>query len=418
MSILGYRKRMGLYLQQLPILFLSQLGEVLMFGKLFVAWLQLRHQKTRLIVALAGVIFAVVIIFMQFGLREALFDSSVRFHQALQGDVFLISPRSTALMSMESFSKRRLIQALAFKEVDFVSPIYVGFVQWRNPQKRNYWRKIFVIGFDPKHSIIDIPGVLENQDLLKLPEQVLFDQNSRSEFGDIFQEFLRQGFVNTEVSQGGINQKIKVVGLFELGTSFGADGLIITSDLNFLQIFGKRPIGLIDIGLIKLKEGTSVAQFTQELRTYFPKDIKVLSKQEYMNFEKDYWNSSTAIGFIFSLGSVLGLVVGIVVVYQILYSNVSEHLSEYATLKAMGYHHRYLLSMVLQQAILIAVLGYIPGFLISMIIYNFTQQATLLPIAMNFSRAIFVFTLTVMMCFVAGATAVRKLKAADPADIF
>jgi putative ABC transport system permease protein len=389
-----------------------------MIEKLPTAWLQLRYQKIRLLVALSGVIFAVVIIFMQLGIRDALFDSGVRLHDSLKGDCFLISPRSTALPSMQSFSERRLLQALAFSEVDFVTPIYVDFAQWQNPQQKNYWRNIFVIGFDIDRQVFDLPGVDENIDLLKLPDVVLFDANSRQEFGEIVREFEEEGTVVTEVSNGGANRKIEVGGLFKLGTSFASDGNLLTSEANFLRISRNSQAGFIDIGLIKLKPGVDVNNFTHILKQYLPEDVKVFSKEEFVSFEKKYWQSSTAIGFIFNLGVGLGIIVGIVVVYQILYSNVAEHLAEYATLKAMGYRHRYLLSFVLQQSIFIALLGYIPGFLLSMIQYSFAKNATLLPIMMTPERAIFVFLATLTMCFISGATAVNKLKAADPADIF
>jgi putative ABC transport system permease protein len=386
--------------------------------KLPTAWLQLRYQKTRLLVALSGVIFAVVIVFMQLGIRDALFDSAVRLHEALQGDCFLISPRTTSLIGMESFPQRRLLQTLAFEEVDFVSPIYLDFAQWKNPETRNYWRNIFVIGFDLRNLAFDLPGLAENMELLKLPDQVLFDQDSRSEFGPIVADFEKKGSVITEVSNKGNNRKIEVAGLFKLGTSFGSDENLIMSHLNFLRIFSNRYYGLINIGLIRLKPGTNINKFIEDIQAYLPHDIKVLSKQQLIQFEKNYWQSSTAIGFIFNLGVILGIIVGIVVVYQILYTNVSEHLSEYATLKAMGYRHSYLLSMVLQQAFLIAVLGYIPGFLIANIQYDFTKNATLLPVNMSLDRAVFVFILTLVMAFVSGATAVKKLQDADPADIF
>jgi putative ABC transport system permease protein len=390
----------------------------IMFNKLPAAWLQLRHQKVRLIVALSGVIFAVVIVFMQLGIRDALFNSSVRLHTGLQGDYFLISPRSTSLIAMDTFPERRLSQALAFEEVDFVSPVYLGFGQWKNPKSRNYWRNIFVIGFDIRHQIFDFPGVEENIDKLKIPDRVLFDQDSRSEFGPIVSEFEKQGSLTTEIGNGGSNRKIQIAGLFKLGTSFGSDGNLLTSHLNFLLIFSNRRQGFIDIGLIKLKPGINVENFKDNLKDYLPKDVKLLSKEELIEFEKNYWQSSTAIGFIFNLGVGLGIIVGIVVVYQILYSNVSEHLAEYATLKAMGYRHNYLLSLVLQQALFIAVLGYIPGFLFSVIQYEFAKKSTLLPIAMTFDRAAFVLGATIIMCFISGASAVGKLRAADPADIF
>jgi putative ABC transport system permease protein len=255
-------------------------------------------------------------------------------------------------------------------------------------------------------------------ELLKLPDQVLFDQDSRSEFGPIVADFEKKGSVITEVSNKGNNRKIEVAGLFKLGTSFGSDENLIMSHLNFLRIFSNRYYGLINIGLIRLKPGTNINKFIEDIQAYLPHDIKVLSKQQLIQFEKNYWQSSTAIGFIFNLGVALGIIVGVVVVYQILYTNVSEHLSEYATLKAMGYRHSYLLSMVLQQAFLIAVLGYIPGFLIANIQYELTKNATLLPVNMSLDRAVFVFILTLVMAFVSGATAVKKLQDADPADIF
>ena len=239
-------------------------------GKLPTAWLQLRYQKTRLLVALSGVIFAVVIVFMQLGIRDALFDSAVRLHQALQGDCFLISPRTTSLIGMESFPQRRLLQTLAFEEVDFVSPIYLDFAQWKNPETRNYWRNIFVIGFDLKHLAFDLPGLAENMELLKLPDQLLFDQDSRSEFGPIVADFKKNGSVITEVSNKGNNRKIEVAGLFKLGTSFGSDGNLIMSHLNFLRIFSNRSYGLINIGLIRLKPGTNINKFIEDIQAYLP----------------------------------------------------------------------------------------------------------------------------------------------------
>jgi putative ABC transport system permease protein len=390
-----------------------------MLKKLPTAWLQLRHQKMRLIVALAGVVFSVVIVFMQFGLQDALFDSAVRFYKGLEGDCFLISPRSTSLIAMATIPERRLSQALAFEEVQFVTPIYLEQGQWKNPETRDYWRNIFIVGFDIRYPIFNFPGVEENREKLEMADVILYDRDSRVEFGSIADTFAKKGSVFTEIGGRGANRRVEVVGLFKMGTSFGSDGNIITSHLNFLRIFSvSHKEGFINVGLIKLKPGADAAQFKNKLKNYLPKDVKVLTKQEIIAFEKNYWQSSTAIGFVFNLGVMLGIMVGIVVVYQILYSNVSEHLSEYATLKAIGYRHRYLLSLVLQQAFLIAILGYIPGFLISMIQYEVTKQATLLPVAMTFERAIMVLVATVAMCFLSGATAVQKLKAADPADIF
>ncbi len=390
-----------------------------MFDRLFTAWLQLKYQKIRFLIALSGVIFAVVIVFMQLGIRDALFNSAVRFHQGLQGDCFIISPRSTSLIAMESFSQRRLVQALAFEEVEFVNPIYLDFVQWKNPESRKYWRNIFVIGFDLRHQTFDLPGVEANLAKLKLPDTILFDRSSRTEFGPVAEQFESRGSVVTELgNNSGSNRKVEVAELFELGTSFGSDGNIITSDVNFLRISNTRKKGFIDVGLIKLKSGVNPELFKTKLQKYLPQDVRIVTKQEFINFEKSYWQSSTAIGFIFNLGVALGLIVGIVVVYQILYTNISDHLQEYATLKAIGYSQRYLLNVVFQQALIIGILGYIPGLLITIIQYEFTKQATLLPIEMTWQRAVYVLVATIIMCLISGVSAMNKLKSANPADIF
>ncbi|BAZ44883.1 DevC protein [Chondrocystis sp. NIES-4102] len=390
-----------------------------MFNKLFTAWLQLKYQKIRLILALSGVIFAVVIVFMQLGIRDALFDSAVRFHKSLDGDCFIISPRSTSLIAMENFPNRRLAQALAFEEVDHVSPIYLDFAQWKNPESRKYWRNIFVIGFDLRDQVFTLPGVNENRQKLQLPDTILFDRSSRTEFGPIAQQFTTYGKAKTEIgSNSGSNRRVDVVGLFDLGTSFGSDGNIITSEVNFLRLVDTRAKGRIDVGLIKLTPGTDPNQFKQKLVQKLPRDIKILTKQEFIQFEKKYWQSSTAIGFIFNLGVFLGLIVGVVVVYQILYTNVSDHLPQYATLKAIGYTQNYLLSIVFQQALFIGALGYLPGLIISIIQYQFAAKMTLLPIIMTWQRAVFVLVTTLIMCLISGFSAMNKLKSANPADVF
>ena len=389
------------------------------FQRLPIAWLQLKHQKLRLVIALSGVIFAVVIVFMQLGIRDALFDSAVRFHESLNGDCVLIGPRSTALIAMDSFTERRLGQALAMPEVEFATPIYVSFGQWKNPETRNYWRNIFVIGFDTRYPAFNFPDLTDRiTQELNLPGRILFDQESREEFGPIVSKFKQDGEVITEIGSDGSNLKVHTIGLFSLGTSFGSDGNILTSHLNFMRIINTRAKGFINVGLIKLKSGSNLNLFISKLKQELPQDVRVLSKADFIKFERTYWETSTAIGFIFSLGVSLGIVVGIVVVYQILYTNVSEHLPEYATLKAIGYRQRYLLKIVFQQSFIIAILGYIPGFLISLVQYEVTKQATLLPVSMNSERAIFVFVATLLMCLISGATAVRKLQDADPADIF
>lgn len=377
------------------------------------AWLQLSREKMRLFVAIAGIAFADILMFMQLGFRDALYDSAVTLHKNLSGDIFLISPQSTATIAMKSFPNRRLYQSLGFEGVASVSPVYMDFALWKNPETRRT-RSILVLGFNPASSILNIEGVRQNLDKIKLSDVVLFDDASRAEFGTISQQFTQGKTVETEVA----GRRIRVGELFTLGASFGADGNIVTSDLNFLRIFPRRAQGLIDIGIINLESGADITTVIKTLKQNLPKDVKVLSKQEFIEFEKQYWQTGTAIGFIFTLGTAMGFIVGTVIVYQILYTDVSDHLPEYATLKAMGYKNSYLLIVVFQEALILAVLGYIPGCSLAFGLYTLTRTATNLPMVMTVERAVTVIVLTIIMCCISGTIAVRKLQAADPADIF
>jgi putative ABC transport system permease protein len=381
--------------------------------KIPLAWLQLSRERMRLLVAIAGISFADILMFMQLGFREALFDSAVTLHKNLQGDIFLISPQSTATIAMKSFPSRRLYQARGFEGVKSITPVYMDFGLWKNPETRGT-RSILVLGFNPADSVLNVPGVTNNLDKIKMPDVVLFDDASRPEFGPIAKQFKQKKEVSTEVR----SRRVRVGGLFTLGASFGADGNIVTSDLNFLRLYPKREKGLIDIGVIKLKPNAKLEDVLKNLKRDLPSDVKILTKEEFIDFEKHYWETGTAIGFIFALGTAMGFIVGTVIVYQILYTDVSDHLPEYATLKAMGYKNTYLLMVVFQEALILSLLGYLPGCFLALGLYNLTKGATNLPMMMTLARAVTVLILTIIMCGISGTIAIRKLQAADPADIF
>ncbi|MEM6752588.1 MAG: ABC transporter permease DevC [Cyanobacteria bacterium P01_C01_bin.38] len=382
-------------------------------AKLPLAWLQLKREASRLAVALAGIAFANILMFMQLGFRDSLYYSNVRFHNSLQGEIVLVNRQTSAILSMKRFSQKRLYQALDLEDVESVDPIYVDYTSWKNPQT-GIPRNLLVIGINPQNNVLKLPGLQQSLDKIQLPNVVLYDRSSRQEYGPIVAQFEQGNNVKAEVR----NKLVKVGGLFTLGASFGSDGNLITSDLNFLRIFVNRQQGLIDIGLIKLKPGADPDIVAQQLRGYLDEDVKVFTKQEFVDLEKNFWASSTAIGFIFTLGTIMGFIVGTVIVYQILYTEVSDHLVEYATLKAIGYSHNYFLVVILQEALILAVLGYLPGFSLALFLYDRARAATLLPIFMTFSRAVMVLFLTILMCSISGIIAVKKLKSADPADIF
>ncbi|BAY09467.1 ABC transporter permease DevC [Calothrix sp. NIES-2098] len=389
--------------------------------KIPLAWLQLVQQKVRFLVAIAGIAFIVLLMFIQLGFQDALYSSATAVHQSLKGDLFLVSSQYKSLTSNQSFSRTRLYQALGFDGVESVSPIYLQFAKLKNPVNSEKY-SIYVIGFDPGRSVLNIPEVEENLDKLKIPDMMLFDRDSRSEFGPIAERFNRgqtEQTVEIFPFNSLIGYRVRVGGLFSLGPSFGVDGNLIVSDSTFLRINpNTRPAEMIDVGVITLKPGTDPEKVLKSLQASLPNDVQVFTYQGFIDFEKQYWAIRTPIGFILSLMLTMASVVGVVIVYQILYSNISTQFVAYATLKAMGYANRYLLNVVFQQALLLAILSFIPGFILSVLLYDFAMKATKLPIMMTFNNAFLVLVSAILMCLTSGSLAINKLRSADPADIF
>jgi putative ABC transport system permease protein len=383
-----------------------------MFNRVPLAWLQLTHQKLRLLAAIAGIAFAVVLMLFQLGLLDALFTASSVVQSRLQGDLILVSRQYQYMILSKNFSNRRLYQALGFDGVESVWPVYLGLAQWKNPEDLRE-RSILTIGYDPVGGALSVPEAHDPRQLT-FPDAVLFDAGSRSEFGPVPEMLRDKGYVAAEVN----GRKIRVVGLFRMGTSFGIDGTLITSDLNFLRIFPTHPQDLIEIGLVRLKPGADIATVQAALEKGLPPDVRVLTQAAFVQQEKDYWATNTGVGYVFTLGVFIGFVVGAVIVYQILYTDVNDHLAEFATLKALGYGDFYLSSVVLRQSLILSLFGFAPGVGIAYVLYTLTQKATLLPMVLHPSRVVLVLVLTIGMCSGSALLAMKKLRQADPAEIF
>ncbi len=377
------------------------------------AWLLLTRQPVRLAVALAGIAFAGILMFMQLGFRDGLFEASVTVHQQFDADLVLMSPRTMSSIGMAAFPRRRLVQAMADPAVAGTTPVHWNLLLWRNPETRST-RSILTLGFEPGDPLFNDPALAEQARGLTQKGRVLFDERSRPEFGPIAQRFRAGQVVETEVA----GKRVRVVGLVKLGPSFGADGNLLTSRETFLSLMPQTPPGNIELGLIRLVPGADRQEVKQRLQKLLPADVRVFTKTDFEEFEKTYWRTSTAIGFIFSLGAAMGFVVGCVIVYQILYSDVSDHLAEYATLMAMGYPLPQLLGVVAREGLLLAVLGYLPAYLAGQVLYALVRSGTRLPVAMDSGRAVLVFVLILVMCMASAALAMRRLGDADPAEIF
>ena len=377
------------------------------------AWRQLRAERARLFSAMAGVMFAAVLVFMQLGFRSALFDSATRLLSAMEAEVFLMNPLTTASFRPEPIPRIRAHQALALPEVAQAVPVYMTQSTWRNPEDGSR-RMIQMIGFDIEAGAMHFEGLDAIAPALRRVDAVGFDVRSRPEFGDVARLFTERGPFEVQVG----NRMVEMAGLVSIGPSFGADGNLVMSEVNFRRMVRERQASNTDLVAIRLQPGTDVAATQARLRGILPPDVAVLTHEELVAHERHYWDTATPIGFIFAFGSVMGLIVGMVIVYQILFSDIANHLREYATLKAIGYSNGYLARVVMAAALILAVIGFLPGAALCIWLYDVVAGATFLPLAMTFERAAVVFGLIFGMCAAAGLLAMRKLRDASPADMF
>lgn len=375
------------------------------------AWFNLINERTRLLVAIAGVAFAVLLIFMNLGFLGSLLQTSTEIYNQMNADIFLVSPQTLEISTSETFPKNRLYQIAGLRGVRRVMPVYVGYMQWKNPETRRS-RAVFAFAINPRDPVFLMPELKDPQTLIAMerPNVVLMDRRSRPEFGS-------QAVGTTTESE---RRQVEIVGNYSLGGGFTADGTVIMSDQNFLRFLSPRTLERIDLGLVEIAPNMNLEQMVKEIDDRLPDDVLVLTKAGIVAREQGYWLVAASLGFIFGLGVAVSFIVGTVIVYQIIYTDISDHYAEYATLKAMGYRGRYLFTVVLQEAIILALMGYVPGYLFSFGLYELTTRATsgALPMSMNLGRAIFVLILTFIMCCLSALVSVRKVMTADPAEVF
>jgi putative ABC transport system permease protein len=376
-------------------------------------WLQLKKSKSRLIVAIAGIGFADLLMFAQLGIQAALFDSNIMLNRGMDADIIISSAQYRDLNLANTLPRRRLYQIKAIPGVQSAEPLYVSTVVWKNPQTRRK-TQLTLVGQSLDRPAFTFNEINQNLDKLKQPDTVLFDRLSRGTYADVVAKVTAGQSVKTEVQR----RTIEVTGLFSLGASFATDGTLITSPETFLRFFPERSSGQITLGLIKVKPGVDPDRVLAQIKAILPPDTIASTKQEYVDDEQAYWQKTTPIGIVFTFGTVMSFVVGTVIVFQILSTDVNEHMSEYATFKAMGYRDRYLLLIVLEQSLILASLGFVPGLALALGQYTLIRNLGALPISMTVGRLVLVFSLTVVMCVVSGAVTTRRLQSADPADNF
>jgi putative ABC transport system permease protein len=378
------------------------------------AWYNVTSDFGRMARAAGGIAFAVLLMLTELGFRQGFFDAATAIIEALDADIVLINPQKIRFGAKEPFARAQLYQAAGVPGVASVKPMYGEWRTsiWKNPQDHHLFN-IQVLAFDPDQSVWLLPAINSKLEQLKLPDTVLADAKGR--------RFLGRPAAGqwTELSY----HRVRIVGTFNVGPDFTYDGTIIMSDRNFLKYFSDPlttdpKLDMVEFGIVKVTLGANVQNVQAGLQRIMPADVRVLTKQEFFDLELDYQSGLAPVGPIFGLGALFGFLVGTLITYQILFADLSDQLPQYATLKAMGYGRAYIVKSVLQQSAFYGLVGYLPSWLLAILLYAAIAQITLLPLGMTIKMTALSLGMTLGMCLISGAVVVRRVLQVDPAELF
>jgi putative ABC transport system permease protein len=365
-----------------------------LLGRLPIGWLQLAHNRARLFAALAGVAFANILVLMQLGFLGAMIGSIALPYAQFDADIMISASDMNTLADGGPLPRQRMYEALSIEGVERATPLYYGKVDWKQPD--GTIRGLDIFGIDPQARAFRTPAI-----------------NARLD--DIFRRIDAGTPHVFEVK----NRTLTVVGTFTVGGGFSADGYLVVSDQTFLRLFPQRSPGAPNHILVKLAPGASAPAVVERLGAQLPAyDSAVRTVAEAIGRDQRFQTTQRPVGIVFGFGVAIGVLVGMIIVYQVLSTDVQDHLKEYATFKAIGYPRRFFLGIILEEAALLALIGFVPGLLVSLALYAIVTMATGLPLVMTPGRALLVLAGTIVLCAASGAVATRRLARANPADLF
>lgn len=350
----------------------------LFFGRLPIGWLQLSHSKGRLFAAVCGVAFANLLVFMQLGILGALNESTVAPYALLNADIILSSREGNTLTDSENIARVRMFQALGVAGVASATPLFIGNLPFSLDDGSSV--SLLTFGLDTAQGGLvssEIAAALED---LNIENTALLDEATRGMPPSVIDRLQQGGTFAFEAN----GTTLTAIGTMKVGGGFLADGMLVMSGQTFLRFFASRSSSAPDHILIGVADGVSIATVAARLRAALPANsVRVQTVDEARAADLAFMSTERPTGIIFGFGVFMGVLVGLVIVYQVLSTDVADHLGEYATFKAMGYGQPFFLSIIFEEAVVLAIFGFTPGFFISLVLYAGLVAVTGLPVSMD-----------------------------------
>jgi putative ABC transport system permease protein len=370
------------------------------------AWTNLAARRVRTLVAGVGVTFAVFLLFLQFGFLDATRRAATQVYDFFDFDLALISADYQYFNAAPSFDRIRQIQLQAVPAVVDTFNLNVRTTKWVDPETE-IRSSLMLIGIDDKPAFIRDAAIRDGLALLGDDNSVIADAYAHADYGD------------TGIgAKARINEReAQVAARFAFGPFFYAEGSAIARNDSFSRL-ANRDGRQTSVGLIRIGEGQDPAAAKAAIAEVLPDDIVILTRDELVGQEQDYFIAVKPVGIMFDVGAIIAFVVGAVTLFQVLSTEINNRLKEYATIKAIGFGSRFVYGLGVAQTAMLVLLGFVPAVVISLIVFNLVRAASHLPVQMGGALIEQVLVLSLAMGTASGLITLYRVKRADPAELF
>jgi putative ABC transport system permease protein len=371
----------------------------------------------RNIVAFAGIAGGIVLVLVQLGFQSALYDSAVRLHRNLNGEIVVIANEFRSIQDPTWFSREWLVMTQAHPAVASVASLYLCPVAVRNIDDRTV-RTLLGIGIELDDPALKVDRLDADLRLLRLPGRILFDRKSQPQYGDVIGRLQRETRVEMTTASyaTALQEPLTVVGSYVLGGTVVYPATALMSAATLTSISG-QPLQRINIGVVKLRANVDASEVALQLQKLLPDDTRAMTVPSFIKLEKRFWSKETPIGFLFDLGALIGFLISGIYIYQVLFQIVDENLAEYAVLKSMGYPKSFFTVLVICTATILALAAIPPAAMAAYVVYEICVAATLLDLELTITRVLGVGALTILVAALSAWFAKRRLHRIDPAAL-
>lgn len=381
-------------------------------GRLPLGWIHLTHNKSRFSAALAGVALANVLVLVQVGVVGHLGTAGPLTFDLFQGDIVVSPIQGNSAQGDGTVAWETVRPVLSDPAVHDATGLFVGMLPWDNGAG---FEMLAVFGVNPDKTAFLTQAIAHHAAGFAAPDSALFDAGARG----ISTALASETSPDNPLPLDQISAGLSAGATFSFGPSMHAAPALIVSEQTFLALFPWRTADRPDHILLALSPDQTAEDIIPRLRAAVAgtgHDLRNLADAA-QAVRTDAQPQGTT-GIIFAAGVMIGALIGLVTVYKVVSTDIADNMRQYAALKAMGYGQGYFLGIVVEQALILGVLGFFPGLIIGTGLLTAMGAMTALPLAMTPALAGGMFLGTLVFSVLSGAIATRRLAAADPADLF